>query len=139
MTDINNLSEDNIKDMIALLSSMLEAKNQTNPNNTKKETNHIATSSIKNKDKTRRRNIRKQNPETQQRNLFDEMQEKTMHKDDRRIDELLSCTPPGPRTRKFSLIDVRCRVCGRQETISPALLHESIDRYKCNKCCGGPG
>ena len=138
MTDINNLSEDNIKDMIALLSSMLEAKNQTKPDNSraKKQNSHIATSSTKNKN---RRNIKKQNQETQQRNLFDDMQEKAMHKEDTRIDELLSCAPPGPRTRKFSLIDVCCRVCGKKETISPSLLHDSIDRYKCNKCCGGPG
>ena len=134
MADINNLSEDNIKEMIALLNSMLESKSQNKSLDTKTES-YKKPSSNPVKTKSRRRNTKTQEPT----NLFDQMQEKTMHKDDAKIDKLLSCIPPGPRTRKFSLINVSCRVCGKKETISPALLHDSIDRYKCNKCCGGPG
>lgn len=72
-------------------------------------------------------------------NKFDKMAEKDMHKSDSKIDQLLSVHPPTIRSREFEPIQVRCRVCQRLESINPALLHDSPDRYKCNRCSGAPG
>ena len=40
-----------------------------------------------------------------------------------------------PRTRRASSkINVTCRICGVQETVSPALVTD-MSRYMCNNCC----
>jgi hypothetical protein len=62
-----------------------------------------------------------------------------LHKDDNAIDKLLKKNPPTARNRSVKILDVKCRVCGKAEKISASLLHESPDRYKCNKCCSSPG
>ena len=67
-------------------------------------------------------------------NKFEKMSEFSMHKEDIAIDKALSKSPPVARTRDFEMIEVICRVCGRKETISPALLFEASSRYKCNNC-----
>jgi hypothetical protein len=61
-----------------------------------------------------------------------------LHKEDIEFDKKVSKYPPTPRTRKFSLISVKCRTCGKEEKVSPYLA-ESKDRYKCNKCSACPG
>lgn len=82
---------------------------------------------------------RKTKQPTQSNNKFIEMGFDRLHKEDIEIDKMLKKGPPTPRRRKLSQIEVRCRVCGRKETINPSLLYESPDRYKCNKCCSSPG
>jgi len=72
-------------------------------------------------------------------NLFDEMPEKDMHKSDTIIDKKLNVHPPSVRSRKFSMVTVQCRVCGKQEEISPSLIPEDKSRYKCNNCCSSQG
>lgn len=72
-------------------------------------------------------------------NRFDKMMEKNLHKEDTAIDKLLSKYPPTVRSREFSPVDVRCRVCGEQDSINPALLNDAPNRYKCNKCSKEPG
>tara|TARA_Y100000385_G_scaffold291743_1_gene371920 strand:- start:34171 stop:34554 length:384 start_codon:yes stop_codon:yes gene_type:complete len=72
-------------------------------------------------------------------NKFSDMSEFKMHKEDIEIDKRLNVTPPSPRTRSFSMVDVVCRVCGKKETVSPASITESSGRHKCNKCCTLPG
>jgi hypothetical protein len=72
-------------------------------------------------------------------NKFDLMMEKNLHKEDTAIDKLLSKYPPTSRSREFSPVDVRCRVCGTQESINPALLSDAPNRYKCNRCSKEPG
>ena len=67
-------------------------------------------------------------------NKFLDMPEFSMHKADSIIDKQLSVQPPTPRTRKFTPIKVRCRVCGKEEEINPSLLASEKERYKCNKC-----
>lgn len=67
-------------------------------------------------------------------NKFEKMSEFSMHKEDVVIDKALSKSPPVARTREFEMIEVSCRVCGKKETISPALLFEAPSRYKCNNC-----
>lgn len=39
-----------------------------------------------------------------------------------------------PRSRKSSMVDVRCRLCGKEESVSPVLVHDQ-SRYLCNDCC----
>lgn len=72
-------------------------------------------------------------------NKFDEMMEKNLHKEDLAVDKLLSKYPPTTRSRSFVPVDVKCRVCGRQENINPALLNDAPNRYKCNRCSKEPG
>jgi len=72
-------------------------------------------------------------------NRFDMMMEKNMHKNDSQIDKLLNVHPPTIRSREFEPITVQCRVCHKTEEVNPALILESPNRYKCNKCSGAPG
>jgi len=74
-----------------------------------------------------------------QKNLFLEMAEKDMHKSDSAIDKKLNISPPTPRNRKFVPVEVKCRSCGRTEKVNPAIVPESVDRYKCNKCSSSAG
>lgn len=71
-------------------------------------------------------------------NKFKDMPEACMHKEDIDIDKKLRKFPPTQRSRKYTPVNVKCRVCGKEESINPALI-ESRDRYKCNKCCTTPG
>lgn len=66
-------------------------------------------------------------------NKFESMQERHMHKSDNEIDKRLSKFNPTPRRDPVQLINMTCRMCGKQEKVSPALVAEP-DRYKCNKC-----
>jgi lysyl-tRNA synthetase class I len=82
--------------------------------------------------------IRKKSPKaktskTKKTNLFDNMSESSMHKDDIEIDKRLRKAPPTQRSRNYKPLKVRCRVCGKEELTNPSLV-ESIERYKCNKC-----
>ena len=38
------------------------------------------------------------------------------------------------RSRKFSKIEVTCRLCNKKETVSPNIVHDT-SRYVCNNCC----
>lgn len=67
-------------------------------------------------------------------NKFEQMSEFRMHKDDCSIDKKLSVAPPVARMRDFEFIDVTCRICGRNDSIPPALLFDAPSRYKCNNC-----
>jgi hypothetical protein len=72
-------------------------------------------------------------------NLFSDMPEKNMHKADIEIDKKLNVHPPTVRNRKFQFVDVVCRTCGKKEKVSPAIVPESVDRYRCNKCSSSAG
>ena len=67
-------------------------------------------------------------------NLFNSMPEKNHHKEDVEIDKKLAVQPPSNRSRKLSLIDVRCRACDKTEAISASLIPQEIERYICNRC-----
>lgn len=71
-------------------------------------------------------------------NKFLNMREAIMHKDDTEIDKKLNRIPPTQRSRRFQYVDVKCRVCGKTEKVTPGLA-ESRDRYKCNRCSASPG
>jgi hypothetical protein len=71
-------------------------------------------------------------------NKFDEMLEKNLHKDDIEFDKKVTKLPPVPRTRSFKPIEIQCRSCGKKESVNPNYI-DSVERYKCNKCCANPG
>jgi hypothetical protein len=126
--DLNDLTKnpDQLKSLITLLQSML-------PSDDSNITSEKQSSPIK----TRGR--RKTKAGEQSSNKFLQMSEKDMHKDDISVDKKLSKFPPVARSRSFHMIDVTCRVCGRKETISPSLLFEAPERYKCNNCATQAG
>jgi len=121
--DLDIKNPEQIKQLIALLQNLL-------PN--EESSSEEPESKIKTKTRSAK-NRPKQN------NKFLDMPEMRMHKDDSKIDQKLSIAPPTPRTRKFKPVSVRCRVCGKQENVSPSVIPESIERYKCNKCSGSAG
>lgn len=120
---MDNLSPDQIKQMIELLQSML-------PDEQKQY-------KISNNKNTSKHNSKKQNKK-QYKNKFDEMMESSLHKEDKKIDEMLSIHPPTPRTRKFDPVEATCRICGKNEKINPIFL-DAQDRYKCNACSRSSG
>lgn len=72
-------------------------------------------------------------------NKFEDMPERQMYKQDTEIQKKLSQYDPVPRTRQVTMVDARCRMCGKTETVSAQLLHEGAERYKCNDCARGSG
>lgn len=114
--DIENLKKnpEQVKQLIELLSSLLDT----------------------NEDIPKQPN---QSNDNKPRNKFLDMSEFRSHKDDAELDKKLHADyKPIPRNRSFQNINVRCRICGREESISPGLV-SSYDRYKCNKCSGTAG
>lgn len=125
------LDEDDIKQLIAILQKGLsndKAKSkQQDPEEQDDEDSSVM--------KTKRVKIKKK----QSKNKFLSMGVKDLHKEDVQIDKILNKNPPTPRTRTFESVDVVCRSCGKRESVSPSLLHDSPSRYKCNKCSSSPG
>jgi lysyl-tRNA synthetase class I len=131
------LSDEDIKQLISILQKGLgsEVPEQKVPQKSKsKKTNKKTSTSSVMKTKSVKINTSEYNE-----NKFLTMGVKDLHKDDAEIDKALKKFPPTPRLRKFKPINVVCRSCGKKESISPTLLHDSADRYKCNKCSGSAG
>jgi SUMO ligase MMS21 Smc5/6 complex component len=126
---MDNFSPEQISAMINMLQHMLET--QSSQSSQKNSDTH----SIKPEKKIKKRTSKNSSFV----NKFVDMPEKNMHKEDIEIDKKLKIQPPVPRTRKFIAVDVTCRVCGKKEKVSPALLTEGATRYKCNKCCSSAG
>lgn len=124
------LDKDDIKALIAILQKGLD----DNDNNENIESTKTTKKYNKNNIKTKKTKVGSNTT-----NKFVELGFDRLHRDDIAIDKALCKNPPTPRNRKFSVVNVQCRVCGKKESINPALLYESPDRYKCNKCCSSPG
>lgn len=122
---MDNLSPEQIKQMIAMLQNMLPSDNEETVKEEKSPSSPIRTVD------------RKPKPSTV--NKFDQMMEAHLHKEDIEIDKKLAKYDPTPRVRRFQPLDVVCRVCGKRESISPNLISDSPDRYKCNNCSRGAG
>jgi len=122
------LDNDDIKQLIAILQKGLMDENLAEKSSVKSPKN-------KNNIKTKKTRVSNDN-ET---NKFLSLGFDKLHKDDIAIDKLLKKNPPTARNRNVKILDVKCRLCGKSEKISASLLHESPDRYKCNKCCSSPG
>lgn len=125
---MDNLSPEQIKQMIGMLQAML-------PQDTIEEADQK--SSQKNTTKTLSQ--KKVNKTGSLVNRFDEMMEARLHREDIAIDRALSVHAPTPRNRSFDPIEVICRVCGKKDSINPAVLSDSPSRYKCNNCARSPG
>jgi len=125
------LSESQIKQMIGMLKAMLpedEAKAEKSVATAPQATKAVP---IKNAGPDYRNN--------QHYNKFEDMAERNMYKQDTEIQKKLSQYDPVPRTRQASMVDAKCRMCGKTETVSAQLLHEGAARYKCNDCARGSG
>lgn len=116
-----DLSPDQIKQMIAMLQTMLPQDS----NNTEEEEERV--SAIRTKKTTVSKSKNKYN------NKFLSMDEKNMHREDSEIDKKLCVNPPVARNRQTSLVKVKCRVCGRSEMVSIGMVGDT-ERFKCNKC-----
>lgn len=119
------LDKDDIKQLIAILQKGLSDDSDDGDD----EQEVLETTPVK---KTKQKSKKKY------KNLFEQMSESRMHKDDVEIDKKLSKFPPTQRARNYKPIDARCRVCGKTEQVNPSLV-ESIERYKCNKCSTSSG
>jgi lysyl-tRNA synthetase class I len=124
------LDKDDIKQLIAILQKGLT--DDTNSGDDIVETQ--PKTKIK---RTKSKNSGKSTKEKRD-NLFERMSEFGMHKEDVEIDRKLAKHPRTHRSRNFTPVTVKCRVCGRDESVNPVLV-ESKERYKCNRCSRAPG
>jgi lysyl-tRNA synthetase class I len=115
------LDKDDIKQLIAILQKGL----------TDQEDDDIVEEPVKRTPPTKKKKKRKAN-------LFENMTESSMHKDDVEVDRKLRKFPPTQRSRSYRPLKVRCRVCNKEENVNPSLV-ESVERYKCNKCSTSAG
>lgn len=132
--DINNPEQ--IKQLIQMLQQLLPQENNITEAKPKKQK-----AKKRKVDEFDNPNIKTKSPKRVHSNVnkFLEMPERNLHKEDSIIDKKLSKNPPTPRNRQFIPLDVVCRVCGKREQVNPAIIPESADRYKCNKCSSTAG
>lgn len=131
---MDNLTPEQISQMIALLQSMLPSEKKSESiavSNDEDSSSMDDSSPIKTK-------TNRHKPGNFS-NKFDSMMEAQLHKADTAIDKALSVYDPTPRSRKFQPVSVKCRVCGKTEEINPNLLSDARERYKCNACARSPG
>lgn len=123
-------NKETIQQIITLLSSLIDDTETTEPNEkkSKKTPNN----------KVSRQKRTNKHPESGSTNKFLSMREMHMFKEDVEIDRKLKVMDPCPRTRSYSTIGVRCRVCGKNERVNPTLVTEP-SRYKCNDCARSGG
>jgi hypothetical protein len=136
--NINDLlkNPDQIKQMIGLLSALLEAANadessveadiETEAKPKPRKSKEFNTKEAKKKKSTRE-------------NKFLSMPEAAMYKEDPELAQKLYKQPPVARIRKLQMISVTCRVCGKQDKVQSSLLYGGMERFKCNKCSTTPG
>lgn len=125
-----------IKDMIAMLQALLPKTEDAVTSVTSNKTKKTKTTQSKSNKPASTKTKKSKSPNST--NKFLEMQEMYMHKDDSVIDKKLSKNAPIPRTRHFSTVTVKCRVCGRSEEVNPGLVYD-VSRYKCNNCSSTQG
>lgn len=129
------MDQEQVKQLIMLLQQVLES--QIEPKSEKKpavdppETTHTIKTRTRRKvsDKTDNKNTNKNSS-----NKFESMSEFALHREDSAVDKKLSKIPPVARQRDFDFVDVKCRVCGKTETVAPSLVFDTPSRYKCNNC-----
>lgn len=126
------LDNDDIKQLIAILQRGLT---QNDSDTEEEEDRPVKKTRAK---KTPSRGAKKKAAKPKRVNMFDQMAESRMHKEDVVIDKKIRRGTPTLRRDTFKPLRVSCRVCGRTEEIDPSII-EGIDRYKCNKCAISPG
>lgn len=139
--DLDSASPEQIKQLISLLQGLLPKEDTVVIPNKGKKKPRKAKVGISEDDrpnnniKTKTRTLKQANSY----NKFLEMPEMSMHKSDTEIDKKLCKHLPTQRNREYKPIKVVCRVCGKTDSINPAILPDSADRYKCNKCSSSNG
>lgn len=131
------LDKDDIKQLIAILQKGLVDGSEESDDLDQGDAESYHVSEAKPKSLARSKN-KEPKKKTDKNNLFDKMPEFRMHKEDVEIDRKLAKHPRTERSRKFTPVNVKCRVCGREESVNPILV-ESKERYKCNKCARSSG
>lgn len=126
-------------DMKALIGILQKLVSQTDNQQTEDDDADRIHSAKPTKIKPKNKLKSNKSQQTQHTNIFTDMPEMNMHKDDIALDKKLQKFPPTPRRRPSVMVDVKCRVCGREETISSKILPESANRYKCNDCSKSGG
>ena len=123
--DLNDIikNPEDIKKLISALQALIPKEDNCDPE------------PVVSKKKTKKDIIKKDKST----NKFLNMPERNSHKEDCKIDNLLSKSPPIERRPGVTTIDVVCRVCGKKYNINKSLLFEGISRYKCNNCSTQPG
>ena len=48
-------------------------------------------------------------------------------------------SPRPPKKKVNHRVEVRCRICGKTEEVSPGIVPPERDRFKCNACCCSAG
>lgn len=130
------LDKEDIKQLIAILQRGL-VDEEVNPTDDAETQPQQVKTTKKSKGNTIR--IKKNKPTKPVReNKFLSMPEMNMHKDDCLFDQKVIIAPPTPRRSQFIPISVRCRICGKTESVDPSII-ETPDRYKCNKCSSSAG
>jgi hypothetical protein len=120
------LEKEDIMALIAILQKGLEDGNEPAPKVKKRKA-----STKKTKTQKTQQDVRE--------NKFDSMPERNMHKKDTIIDKKLwENLPVSDRTRQFQTVEVKCRSCGKTESVNPVLV-DSVERYKCNRCSTSAG
>jgi ribosomal protein L31E len=136
------IDQNDFKQLISLLQKLVENSDavQTKNNDHPTSTDEAPTKKVNKRRKTNnQKSVSKSKGITKEfHNKFLQMPEARMHTEDIEIDKKLNKFPPTSRGRKYTPINVRCRICGKNEEVNPSLV-ESLDRYKCNKCCSIPG
>jgi len=120
------LEKEDIMALIAILQKGLEDGDEPAPKAKKRKAS------------TRKTKTQKTQQEIRE-NKFDSMPERNMHKKDTIIDKKLwENLPVSDRTRQFQTVEVKCRSCGKTESVNPVLV-DSVERYKCNRCSTSAG
>lgn len=134
------LNNDDIKLLISVLQKALVDDSETPSEKEDESQQHaIKKTKIPKQQTVKTKNKKVANSSETHYNKFERMPERNMHKEDTKIDKVLSKYAPTERTRQFNLVNVRCRVCGKTEEINPNLIYDAGNRYKCNKCSKIPG
>jgi hypothetical protein len=47
--------------------------------------------------------------------------------------------PRPPKQKTNHRVEMRCRICGKNERVSPGIVPPERDRFKCNACCCSAG
>jgi hypothetical protein len=47
--------------------------------------------------------------------------------------------PRPPKKKADHRVEMRCRICGKTEKVSPGIVPPERDRFKCNACCCSAG
>lgn len=123
-----------------LLMAMIDTLDEADSNeDSSVQQSDVVQSSQKPQKTNNRNNRNKRKPYASGENLFLNMQEKDMHKNDVEIDKKLAPKQLTSRNRPSTMIEVRCRVCGKEESVSSQLITDGAGRYKCNNCSRGSG